>query len=180
MEAKVTLRPFRPDELDLVWAARQRHDGPIPRRSGGRERLRRKLERSGFLDRGFLRLAIEAEGRLVGEVDARRPPAALPPGVFELGIELYKPADRGRGFGTAALAQIVERLFAAEGAGRVQASTALDNVAMRRALERAGFALEGTLRSFMPASAGREDYALYALTREDWERRSARRPRSQR
>ena len=106
----------------------------------------------------------------MGEVDARAPRDALPPGVFELGIELYDPTDRGRGYGTAAVAGIVERLFADEGAARVQASTALDNVAMRRALERAGFALEGTLRGFMPAAEGRDDYALYALTREDWER----------
>lgn len=178
MEPRVSLRPFRTDELDVVWAARQRHDGRIPLRREGREALRRRLARSGFLDRGFLHLAIEAEGRLVGEVDARCPPRALPPGVFELGIELYEPADRGHGFGTAAVAQIVERLFATEGAGRVQASTALGNVAMRRVLERAGFALEGTLRSYMPGPDGRDDYALYALTREDWERRSARRSRN--
>ena len=29
----------------------------------------------------------------------------------------------------------------------------------------------GILRSFMPAREGRDDYALYALTRADWERR---------
>ena len=164
----MVLRPFRPEELGVVWAARKRRDGPIPIRPGERERLRRRLTRS---DRGFLVLAIEAEGRLVGEVDARAPRDAFPPGVFELGIELYDPADRGRGYGTAAVAGVVERLFADEGAARVQASTALDNVAMRRALERTGFALEGTLRGFMPAGEGREDYALYAVTREDWERR---------
>ena len=170
MESKVLLRPFRPHELGVVWAARKRRDGPIPLRPGDRERLRRRLARS---DRGFLTLAIEVEGRLVGEVDARAPRDALPPGVFELGIELYDPADRGRGYGTAAVAGIVERLFADEGAARVQASTALDNVAMRRALERTGFTLEGTLRAFMPAAEGRDDYALYALVREDWKRSRA-------
>jgi RimJ/RimL family protein N-acetyltransferase len=175
MDSKVLLRPFRPDELDLVWAARKRGEGPIPLRPGERERLRRRLAHSGVLHRGFLRLGIEAEGRLVGEIDARCPPEALPPGVFELGIELYEAADRGRGYGAAAVALLVERLFAEEGAARVQASTPLENVAMRRALDRTGFAFEGMLRAFMPASEGREDYALYALTREDWKRRRARR-----
>ena len=172
MRPKVVLRAFRPDELELVRAARRRQDGAINLGRSTRERLRRELARSGSFDRGFLRLAIEAGGRLVGEVDARCPPAAMPPGVYELGILLYEDADRGRGYGTAAVAGIVERLFAEEGASRVQASTALDNVGMRRVLERVGFALEGTLRAFMPAREGREDYALYALTRDDWERRS--------
>jgi RimJ/RimL family protein N-acetyltransferase len=35
-------------------------------------------------------------------------------------------------------------------------------------LERLGFALEGVLRSFMPSSIGPRDYALYAITDNDW------------
>jgi len=50
----------------------------------------------------------------------------------------------------------------------VQASTAADNIAMRRVLEKLGFMYEGTLRSFMPAGEGRDDYVLYAVTRSDW------------
>jgi RimJ/RimL family protein N-acetyltransferase len=51
----------------------------------------------------------------------------------------------------------------------VQASTAADNTAMRRVLEKLGFAYEGTLRAFMPSENGRDDYVLYAVTRSDWE-----------
>ena len=49
--------------------------------------------------------------------------------------------------------------------------TALENVAMRRVLEALGFVHEGTLQSFMPGPDGREDYAMYAVTRELWEGR---------
>jgi [ribosomal protein S5]-alanine N-acetyltransferase len=105
----------------------------------------------------------------VGEIDARCPANAFPPGVFEVGIELYADEDRGRGYGAAAVRQIVDRLFAREGAERVQASTAADNAAMRRVLEKLGFVYEGTLRDFMPAGEGREDYVMYAVTRRDWE-----------
>ena len=46
----------------------------------------------------------------------------------------------------------------------MQASTALDNVAMRRVLEVIGYEYEGVLRSFAPTADGtREDYALYAV-----------------
>jgi RimJ/RimL family protein N-acetyltransferase len=50
----------------------------------------------------------------------------------------------------------------------VQASTAAGNTAMRRVLEKLGFVYEGTLRAFMPAAEGRDDYVMYAVTRPDW------------
>ena len=43
---------------------------------------------------------------------------------------------------------------------------------MRRVLEELGFVHEGTMREFMPGPDGREDYALYAITREEWARRA--------
>jgi len=64
--------------------------------------------------------------------------------------------------------QLTDRLFAREGAERVQASTAADNVAMRRVLEKLGFGYEGTLRGFMPGAEGRDDYVMYAVIRGDW------------
>ena len=165
-----TLRAFRPDELEVVWEARRRRASPTaPVTPGTRRALERQIERSGRLHDGFLRLAIDVEGRLVGEVDARCPANAMPPGVFELGIEVYENEDRGRGYGAEAVRQILERLFEREGAERVQASTAVDNTAMRRVLEKVGFAYEGTLRAFMPTAEGRDDYAMYGLTRADWE-----------
>jgi RimJ/RimL family protein N-acetyltransferase len=166
----ISLRSFRPDELELVWRARKRRASPTaPVTPGTRRALERQIERSGTLHDGFLRFAIDSDGRLVGEVDARCPANAFPPGVFEVGIELYGEGDRGRGYGAEALRQIVERLFTREGAARVQASTDAGNTAMRRVLEKLGFGCEGTLRDFMPAAGGRIDYVLYGLTRADWE-----------
>jgi RimJ/RimL family protein N-acetyltransferase len=163
------LRPFRPEEFELVWAARVKSESPTTRATPmARHALERQLARSGTLHRGFLRLAIEVDGALVGEIDARCPANAFPPGVFEIGIELYDDEDRGRGYGTEALRQLVDRLFARERAERVQASTAAANSPMRRVLEKLGFVYEGTLRGFMPSDGGRDDYVLYAVIRRDW------------
>jgi [ribosomal protein S5]-alanine N-acetyltransferase len=165
----VTLRAFRRDELDVVWEARKRRPTPTsPITPGTRRAIQRQIERSGRLYDGFLRLAVDVDGELAGEIDARCPANAFPPGVFEIGIELYADEDRGRGYGTEALRLLVERLFAREGAERVQASTAAENTAMRRVLEKLGFLYEGTLRGFMPSDEGREDYVLYAVTPADW------------
>ena len=59
-------------------------------------------------------------------------------------------------------------LFEQQGAARVQAGTAVGNLAMRRVLERLSFTCEGVMRAFMPEGSGRTDYALYAVTSNDW------------
>jgi RimJ/RimL family protein N-acetyltransferase len=164
---RVVLRPLRAEELDGVLAARERFVTAAG--WGGtraRERFRRRLARSGRFWRGHLDLGVEVDGRLVGEVQARgRPAQTLPPGVFEVGILLHDRADRGRGYGTEAVALLAGWLFEHAGAARVQAGTAADNLAMRRVLERLGFTFEGVMRAFMPEGEGRTDFALYALTK---------------
>jgi RimJ/RimL family protein N-acetyltransferase len=75
------------------------------------------------------------------------------------------PGARGRGYGLEAVRLITEHLLDS-GWHRVQASTSVDNVAMRKVLDRAGYEYEGVLRSYAADDdGGREDYAMYAKTR---------------
>jgi len=168
---RVVLRPLQLEELDAALEARERPEPHVrPVRPVPRERIRRRLARSGRLTRGHLDLAIEADGRLIGEIQARRHPAqTLPPGVYEVGIMLYEQLDRGHGYGREAVAVLTGWLFGHAGAARVQASTAVDNHAMRRVLERLEFSCEGVMRAFMPTPDGRTDFALYAVTNDDWQ-----------
>jgi RimJ/RimL family protein N-acetyltransferase len=163
---RVLLRAFRQQELDQVIAGRAVTPGmvgPEPERDS----LIDRLARSGHWNENRLDLAIEAKGELVGEMDARRGRGTYPPGVVEIGIGLYRASVRGHGVGTEAVALLTRHLLEKEGAARVQASTAVTNHAMRRCLEKAGFACEGTMRDFMPGDGGRVDYRLYAATRAD-------------
>jgi RimJ/RimL family protein N-acetyltransferase len=167
--AGVLLRPFRPSEFDRAWAAIRALDRRSQPFRPNLARFRRRFAASGRLERGFLDLAVEAGGRMIGEVQARRHPAqTLPPGVFEIGIILYDQADRGRGHGSEATRLLAAWLFDQAAAERVQATTSADNAPMRRALEKLGFALEGVMRSFMPNEDRRDDYAIYAMTRDRW------------
>ena len=165
---RVRLRPLELDDIEALVAA---HDGDpasfAPEGDAARERLRKLIERSPTLaDGGFVNLAIESDGRLVGDIQARAPKHGFPPGVCEIGITLFADV-RGLGLGRDAVALFTERLFD-EGWERVQASTSVDNVAMRRVLERLGWVFEGVLRSYSPGDGGgREDYAMYAATRGD-------------
>lgn len=169
---RVVLRPLRLDELDTIVEAQTRLYAFVEESSEAVEvRLRKRIEHSGELVDGWLDFGIEADGRLVGDITARSPTNAFPPGVFEVGITLFQRDDRGKGYGREATELMTTHLFEAGGAGRVQATTAVDNVAMRRVLEALGFLNEGTLRGFMPGPNGREDYAMYAVTRAVWEGR---------
>ncbi|MEO8293824.1 MAG: GNAT family protein, partial [Actinomycetota bacterium] len=137
-------------DLDAMARARTEEAAAMgyPDAFGPAERveLGERIERSGEFDGTELLLGIEVDGRLAGEVQARQPRMGLPPGVFELGIDLFDEADRRRGLGRTAMTQLLTRLFEGEGAHRVQLTTDLDNAAMRSLSERLGFRFEGVMR----------------------------------
>ena len=162
----VTVRPLAEAEFSQVWAA-----SPGGRDSRAAGRLRQRIRRSGRLAHGMLDLGIDRAGRLIGDIQARHPAHAVPSGVYELGIRIYRPEDHGRGYGSDAVQLLTGWLFERARAERVQAGTAMTNLAMRRVLERLGFTLEGMMGGFMAGPTGREDYALYGVTRSDWQTR---------
>jgi RimJ/RimL family protein N-acetyltransferase len=168
---RVRLRPLRLEEERAVWDLRTVAGFAGSESPGALERFRNRIERSGELAEGKLWLGIEADGALVGDIEARQPVDALPPGVFEIGIALF-PDDQRKGLGTDAVETLTRYLFAAGAASRVQAGTATWNEPMQKVLERLGYRREGVMRAFMPASGGRDDYVLYAVTRSDWDARS--------
>jgi len=162
----VTLRAFRPDEYEQMVAR-------LPG-DANQERIRRsRVERSGMRTSVEMLFGVEAHGRLVGDVQGRSVEMAMPPGVWEIGIELWDVGDRGRGIGREAVGLLTTHLIERESAHRVQGSTDVENAAMRRVFEALGFTDEGTMRGFMPNGEGRpRDYELYAVTAHDWTTRS--------
>ncbi|MGB3440264.1 MAG: GNAT family protein [Actinophytocola sp.] len=88
---------------------------------------------------------------------------------WNIGIGLL-PEARGRGVGTLAQRLLVEHLFATTELDRIEASTDIDNVAERRALETAGFRQEGVLRGAQLRGGVRRDLVHYGVVRSDLER----------
>ena len=174
---RIRLRPFRPGEVETAWQGLAQQDEaahprrrPEDRRAQPSEQFRRRLGRSGRLWRGCLDLAIDRDGRLVGVIQARtRPAQTLPAGVYEIGVILYQPRDRGSGYGSEAVGLLTTWLFETARAERVQAGTDVANTAMRSVLARLGFQLEGILRSYGTISDGtRRDGAMYAVLKHEW------------
>jgi RimJ/RimL family protein N-acetyltransferase len=77
--------------------------------------------------------------------------------------------SRGQGFGGEAVRWLTSFLFTEYSAlNRIEASTRIDNLAMRRALESNRYTHEGTLRETWPDSSGlRHNTALYGRLRSD-------------
>lgn len=170
----VSLRPLLPGDLEALWGARMRSDEPWADPSeAARRKLRDRIANSGRVSHGELLLGIVSDGRLAGEIQARQPEMGLPPGVFEIGIEIFDPEERGNGIGRRALGLFLIHLFEEEHAHRVQLTTDVDNAAMRRVAEHLGFGLEGTLRGFMPTKAEPRDYVMYGITNGDFDEKRA-------
>jgi len=83
---------------------------------------------------------------------------------WSLGIQVV-PAMRGQGIGTRAHELMVSYLFDRTVRNRIEAHTEVDNIAERRALEKAGFTLEGILHGACFRGGKWRDGALYSIVR---------------
>jgi RimJ/RimL family protein N-acetyltransferase len=161
----VTLRPLRTNEFEATWEARLGADPSVQPVIPKRDDLLARFARSGVMQNGALDLAIEVEGRCIGEIQTYLPPGrTLPPGVFEVGIAIYAPSMRGKGYGTEAVRLLVDWLFAETGATRVHMPTVPNNVAMRTVLERLGFVAETTIQELD------QEFVFYVVTQASWAR----------
>jgi RimJ/RimL family protein N-acetyltransferase len=93
----------------------------------------------------------------------RTTPAAY---CYEIGIALL-PEARGQGHGTQAQRLLARYLFAHTPVHRIWAATEAGNVAEQRALEKAGFTREGTLRGVGWRDGAWRDGVSYSLLRTD-------------
>ena len=104
--------------------------------------------------------------RLVGSLSLRL--ADLPAGVAEAGYWVAREA-RGRGVTTRALVLVSRWALSLDGVARLQLRADVQNSPSRRVAEKAGYTLEGVLRSaaWSKRQQRRYDWAMYSLLPED-------------
>ena len=128
---------------------------------------RRRWELDGYLgDDDALFVVARGDGTFAGIVVWSWVSAAGPRGCIQIGI-LLVPDHRGCGVGTAAQRLLADYLFAHTTAHRLEATTAVDNVAEQRALAKAGFRREGLLRGRGWGNGEWRDGFMYARLRTD-------------
>jgi RimJ/RimL family protein N-acetyltransferase len=160
---RLVLRPIDAGEIEAEWQEMVNAD-PIARAGPVAETdFKARLARSGELHDGWLDLAIDLDGTMIGRIQTFVPPErATPPGVFTIGIGL-RQALRGHGHGREAMALLTGWLFTEAAATVVQAPTDPDNVAMRTVFEQIGWRHTETYEEF-----GRT-WVNYSITRPQWE-----------
>jgi RimJ/RimL family protein N-acetyltransferase len=89
------------------------------------------------------------------------------PKMMQIGYAV-KPAERRKGFGTEAIKLMVDYLFCTRDIARIQAPTDTKNTPSQRALEKAGFTRECTMRKSWYARGEHRDQYLYRILREEW------------
>ena len=109
--------------------------------------------------------AIELDGEAIGGVGFDRHKDVFS-GTAEIGYWLGE-AHWGRGIGTAAAIFITDYAFGTYPLERVQAGVFAGNRASARVLEKAGFTLEGCLRSAVKKEGRVMDLLMYARLRTD-------------
>jgi RimJ/RimL family protein N-acetyltransferase len=156
----VIVRPYRIEEFERACEIRGLGDD-----AERRERFFKRFKNLGQWDEHYLQLAIDLDGVMVGDFQLRKCDATRPDGALEMGIELAEEA-RGKGIGTQALIAGAEYAFA-NGAHRIEGSTDEQNIAMRRAFEKAGWNFEGVLKALFIEDGLPHDYYSYAITKFD-------------
>jgi RimJ/RimL family protein N-acetyltransferase len=160
---RLVLRALRGHEIDEEWRAMVEADPMTIAALPDEASFRARLLRSGRLQAGWLDLAIDLDGDSIGRIQTFVPPGRrLPPGVFEIGINLRMHA-RGKGYGREALTLLTDWLFEHASAEKVEAPTDPANMAMRTVFERVGWQFIGTLSEFD------REWVMYAITRSQWD-----------
>jgi RimJ/RimL family protein N-acetyltransferase len=160
---RLLLRALISAEIDGQWQAMVNSDpiaiARLPDEAGFKARLRR----SGHLEDGWLDLAIDLDGTVIGRIQTFVPEGRrLPPGTFEIGIGL--DADvRGKGYGREALALLTDWLFEHAAAQVVEAPTDPANAPMRAVFGHVGWSLAGTVTEY------EREWVMYRITRQEWE-----------
>ncbi|WP_371365416.1 GNAT family N-acetyltransferase [Sporomusa rhizae] len=129
--------------------------------------------RRGFAERGFwhdnfgrlLMVDQEQAGRIIGEIIYYRN-ADYRAG-YEVGYQIFKREDRGKGYMSEALALFSSFLFESKPIPRLQLTVIAGNEASRKVAEKCGYRYEGTLRKAAFHAGKYVDLELFGLLRED-------------
>lgn len=169
-DVSIRLRPVTHDDLAMFRRLATEPGLVGPDWAGFRdaEAAARRFAVDGFLgsEDGRLMLDVAPEGAAAGFVSWAAGSHGAVAKHWEIGIVLM-PEWRGRGVGWRAQAMLCDYLFQHTPVQRIQAGTQPENVAEQRALEKAGFQMEGVLRACEFRAGEWRDGHLYSRLRDD-------------
>jgi len=170
---KVRLRAWERDDIRLRWEADQTDDATEvslrdwhePPRSLD-QRLQEFDAALAEPDAAVVALIIEAEGRVVGdinlfEIDQRNRRSAI-------GLSIWSPADRNKGYGTDAMRALLRWAFSELNLHRIELSVDPANAPAIHVYEKLGFRREGCRREAHFAGGRYIDDLQMGLLRDEF------------
>lgn len=89
----------------------------------------------------------------------------------EIGYSLFSPAARGKGIMSEAVQLLTDYLFNTMLINRLEIHMNVDNIASEKVAIKCGFKAEGIARGAVFSRGKHTDIKMYALLRNEWERR---------
>ena len=172
----IELKPISEDDLpfwkELLAQQETREHQPLQERR--EEELRQHLHRYTEHDLGhphhreYKWVVIDTKSlERVGEVSFDK--LDIGQKIGRIGYSVH-PQCWGKGFGTAVVGAMVDKIFSESDCQRIEAECSIHNPASRRVLEKNGFTREGTKRGYLEIHGVRVDHYSFGLLKEDWEK----------
>ena len=172
---RVALRAWERDDVHLRWEADQTDDNSEIKLRDWHEAPRSLQQREAEFDASqesdgsVVALIIEAEGRLVGdinffEVDARNRSATV-------GLSIWKHEDRDHGYGSDALRALLRWGFREFNLHRVELAVDPLNARATHVYEKMGFTVEGRRRESHYGDGYYSDEVIMGILARDFEQR---------
>ncbi|MFG3547885.1 GNAT family N-acetyltransferase [Streptomyces sp. NPDC047725] len=166
---RLVLRTVGPQDTDAVYAAAQDPDIqrwttiPSPYLREHARGFTEQMVPDGWANDSMYTFGLFLpSGELVGMLGVTR----VSPGVGEIGFWGTRE-HRGRGYVTEAVAAVARWAFTERAIDRLEWRAEVGNTASRAVAERAGFAMEGTLRSAVDNNGVRRDCWIASLLPSD-------------
>jgi len=110
-------------------------------------------------------LIIDKNNRLVGDITYFKGLWYMPG--YEVGYQIYRDEDRGKGYSTEALRIFTAYIFEAKQVNRLEIEVSVGNIASRKVAEKCGFKYEGLKRQAVYNKGKYNDIELFSLIREE-------------
>lgn len=141
----IKVRAVRESDLDnmIALAEEIEQQGPfLPYAMVSAAQIRKDFHKDGFISDSFTKYLItDLADNLLGTVWAFK---SIPYfDALEVGYQIYRPKNRGKGYASAALKLLCQYLFDARQVNRLEIRVAKDNLASQKVAKKCGFQQEG-------------------------------------
>lgn len=166
---RINLRVVKPNDLDeiisLVSDTSERGEFLLPNMIN-EVMYKKRYQETGFWNDDFGSLLItDKEGRLLGDIAYFKGVNYLPG--YEIGYNIFRREDRGKGYISEALKLFSAYLFEIKPIHRLEVHADMNNTGSRKVAEKCGFTYEGMKRQAVFSRGAYSDLAIYSMLKHE-------------